>query len=117
MQKLMMAVVILVAFSLQGHAKVARVQETDFGQLTTGEMVKLYTLTNRHGASVAITNLGATITSMIFPDRDGKMSDLVLGFDSAQEYFDHSSYFGAIVGRYGNRIAGGKFSLDGIDCQ
>ncbi|MBN2162773.1 MAG: galactose mutarotase [Pontiellaceae bacterium] len=77
--------------------------------------VKGYTLTNKNGMEVKITNYGATITSIIVPDREGNMADVALGYDSADQYVNAlvRDYFGAVVGRYGNRIAEGKFSIDG----
>jgi aldose 1-epimerase len=83
-----------------------------FGLVDTTE-VYLYTLTNNNGMSVKITNYGGIVTSILTPDRDGNMADVVLGFDELQSYLDGHPYFGCIVGRYGNRIAKGKFTLDG----
>ena len=75
--------------------------------------VSLFTLMNKNGIIVRITNYGAIITSIVAPDRNGKMGDIVLGFDSLKPYLASPPYFGAIVGRYANRIAKGKFILDG----
>ncbi|MCF7859530.1 MAG: galactose mutarotase [Candidatus Cloacimonetes bacterium] len=72
---------------------------------------KLYTLMNRNQMKVSITNYGGIITSIIVPDKNGKMSDVVLGYDNVEDYIENSPYFGAIIGRYGNRIARGKFSI------
>ena len=79
--------------------------------------IRLFTLKNSSGASVSITNYGATITSICMPDKEGNLGDVVLGYDSLEEYLNapDKPYFGATIGRYGNRIAGGKFSLDGED--
>ncbi|HOZ20523.1 MAG TPA: aldose epimerase family protein [bacterium] len=84
-----------------------------FGRSASGEEVMLYTLANTRGTLVKITPFGGIITSIIVPDRDGRMGDIVLGFDDLSGYTDKVPYFGAIIGRYGNRIAGGRFSLDG----
>lgn len=89
------------------------VNKTPFGKLDDGTAIELYTLTSSSGSSVSITNLGAIIVSMRMPDRNGKLDDIVLGFDSPQPYLTQSPYFGAVVGRYANRIRAGKFSLDG----
>ncbi|MGF1476840.1 MAG: aldose epimerase family protein [Geminicoccaceae bacterium] len=91
--------------------------ESDFGSLSDGRAVKLYQVTNNGGASVAITDLGAIITSLKVPGSDGELADVVLGFDSAQPYLTDSPFFGAIVGRFANRIAKGRFTLDGTDHQ
>jgi aldose 1-epimerase len=73
----------------------------------------LYTLTNSNGIVVKITNYGAIITSILVPDKNGKTGDIVLGYDSLDRYVANSPYFGAIAGRYANRIAKGRFTLDG----
>lgn len=78
-----------------------------------GQPVYLYTLTNSKGSTMKVTNYGARVTSLKVPDEEGKMVDVVLGFDNLQDYLDNHTYFGAIVGRYGNRISDGKFTLDG----
>ena len=88
------------------------ITKTDFGNTSAGE-ADLYTLTNANGLVLKMTNYGATIVEMIVPDRDGKMGNVVLGFDSANKYAAHDSYFGGTIGRYGNRIAKGEFTLDG----
>ena len=79
--------------------------------------VTLYTLTNQNGMSVSIMDYGATITSIRVPDRNGKMDDVVLGFDKFSPYLKMKDYFGATVGRYANRIARGKFTLDKTNYQ
>lgn len=81
------------------------------------KQVNLYTLTNKHGIVVKITNYGAIITQIWTPDRDGQVGDIVLGYDSIQGYIDKNPYFGAIAGRYANRIAGGRFTLNGTSYQ
>jgi aldose 1-epimerase len=88
-----------------------------FGKLSDGREVRQYTLTNRAGAVVQIIDYGATVTSLRVPDRDGKIQDVVLGYDTVQGYVDGTAYFGAIVGRYGNRIDKGRFQLDGKTYQ
>ena len=75
--------------------------------------VFLYTLTNKNGIVIKITNYGGIITQIWTPDREGKPGDIVLGYDSLKGYVDNNPYFGAVVGRYANRIADGKFSLEG----
>ncbi len=88
-----------------------------FGKLPDNREVLQYTLTNRTGVSMQVINYGAIITSLRVPDRTGKIEDVVLGYDSLQGYVDGTTYFGAIVGRYGNRIGKGKFQLDGKQYQ
>lgn len=80
-----------------------------------GDSTALYTLTNAEGMEVCITNFGGRVVSVMVPDRDGQMRDVVLGFDSIEAYFpeNNSSDFGAAIGRYANRIANGTFTLDG----
>jgi len=75
--------------------------------------VDLYTLTNKNGVEVQISNYGGKVTSWKTPDKDGKMGEIVLGFNAATKYTPKVPYFGALIGRYGNRIAKGKFTLDG----
>src|SRR6202046_3907512 len=84
-----------------------------FGALSDGTKVEAVTLTNGAGISARIMTLGATLQSLMVPDKAGHKDDVVLGYDSAQEYLSHPDYFGASVGRYANRIAKAKFSIDG----
>lgn len=77
------------------------------------QSVDLYTLTNKNGVEVKISNYGGKVTSWVTPDKNGKMGNIVLGFNAAKKYTDKVPYFGALIGRYGNRIAKGKFTLDG----
>jgi aldose 1-epimerase len=94
-----------------------RITEAPFGTLPRGEQVKLYTLTNTNGLVAKITNFGGIITELHVPDRDGNFADVVLGFDSLEPYRTNNPYFGALIGRYGNRIARGRFILDGHPVQ
>ncbi|SNC67602.1 aldose 1-epimerase [Hymenobacter gelipurpurascens] len=100
--------------STQGAAPTS----ASFGKTTDGTEVQLFTLTNAHGLKVSITNYGGTVTSLLVPDKAGKLGDVVLGFDNVSGYqspafLKSGPYFGALIGRYGNRIAKGKFTLDG----
>jgi aldose 1-epimerase len=79
-----------------------------------GNAVTLYTLTNSNGLEVRATNFGGIIVSVRTPDKQGRMDDIVLGFDDLQGYLDNKPYFGAIIGRYANRIAAARFTLDGV---
>jgi aldose 1-epimerase len=89
------------------------VTKTPFGKLRSGGAVDLFTLTNKNGLIVKVTNYGATITEIHAPDREGKLVDVALGFDTLDGYLDANAYFGCTVGRYANRIALGRFNLDG----
>lgn len=89
-----------------------KIESKVFGKVN-GKEVQLFTLENNKGMKVTITNYGGIITSIYTPDKNGKSEDVVLGFDSLQSYLDGDPYFGALVGRYANRIAKGKFELDG----
>ena len=93
----------------------SRISSALFGELPDGQKITRYTLENKSGASVEILDLGGIIVSLNVPDRDGKLNDIVLGLDDPAQYLNESPYFGAIVGRYANRIAKGKFSLEGTD--
>jgi len=88
-----------------------------FGKTPQGEPVYLHTLTNKNGMSVSIMDYGATVVKLIVPDRNGKLGDIALGFDKLTPYFPLTTYFGATIGRYGNRIAKGQFELDGHSYQ
>jgi aldose 1-epimerase len=88
-----------------------------FNDSLDGKHVGLYTLTNANNVKVEITNYGATIVRLYVPDRNGKLDDIILGFDSLAGYYQGKSYFGAIVGRYANRIANARFTLDGKQYQ
>ena len=92
----------------------SKMQKQAFGKIQDGQSVDLYVLTNKQGMSAAITNFGATLVSLKVPDRDGKIGDVVLGYDNPADYETGKAYFGGTIGRYGNRIAHGKFTLDGV---
>jgi aldose 1-epimerase len=88
----------------------------DFGTVD-GKPVYLFTMKNKKGITIRITNYGGIITSILVPDNKGKLGDIVLGYDSLKGYLEATPYFGAIVGRYANRIAKGRFILDGKTFQ
>jgi aldose 1-epimerase len=90
------------------------IKKEPFGTLSDGTEVPLYTLVNDNGMAAEITPFGGIVVSLTAPDRDGEMDDVVLGFDSLDEYLDHNPFFGCLVGRYGNRIANGTFTLNGV---
>jgi aldose 1-epimerase len=84
-----------------------------FGKTPDGQPIDLYAMTNKSGAEVSITNYGGAVVSLKVPDRSGKLADVVLGYDTGEGYVNDKSFFGALVGRYGNRIAHAQFVLDG----
>lgn len=84
-----------------------------FGELPDGRQVTLYTLSNANNMAVSIMNYGGVVTRIMVPDRDGIIGDVVLGYNNLEGYLKQSPYFGALIGRYGNRIDKGKFTLDG----
>jgi len=88
------------------------VTKTDWGKVD-GKDVYLYTLVNDKGDTVTITNYGGTVTSFVTPDKNGKYSSVIVGFDSLAPYLQKPPYFGALIGRYGNRIGNAQFSLNG----
>jgi aldose 1-epimerase len=96
-----------------GGASKRGVARTPFGTIRDGKAVEIYTLTNAHGVEMRVITYGGIITSLKLPDRHGQFGDVVLGFDSLDGYLKDSPYFGALIGRYGNRIAKGQFVLDG----
>ncbi len=90
------------------------VESKPFGKLADGQAVEIFTLTNARGATASVITYGATLTRVEMPDKAGKMGDVLLGYDSLEQYVkDSAPYFGAIVGRVANRIAKGTFTLDG----
>jgi len=84
-----------------------------FGKTPDGQPLDLYVLTAKGGAEASITNYGGAVVSLKVPDRNGKLADVVLGYDNADGYVNDKSFFGALVGRYGNRIGHAQFVLDG----
>lgn len=94
--------------------KRATFTQEDFGSVD-GRKVELYTLTNSNGVEAKITTYGGTVVSLKLPDRKGTIADIVLGYDNLEGYLQDTSYFGATIGRYANRIAKGKFTLKGVE--
>ncbi|MHC4233409.1 MAG: aldose epimerase family protein, partial [Planctomycetota bacterium] len=90
------------------------IEKTEFGQTKDGVTVQLFALTNDNGMIAKIINYGGIVTELWVLDRDGNPADVVLGFDTITDYEEKSPYFGCIVGRYANRIAEGRFTLDGV---
>lgn len=97
-----------------GYSGPPTVTAEPWGVTPGGDTVTLYTLQNRHGMTVRVSDWGGIVTQVLVPDREGNLADVVLGHDSLAAYLAGTPYFGALVGRYANRIAGGRFALDGI---
>jgi len=107
-----------VAISLAGcHAQERgtkmNIKKAEFGRTKRGEVAHIYTLTNANGCEVRITNYGGIVVSLKVPDKAGELADVVLGYETLDKYIEKTPYFGALVGRYGNRIGKGKFTLNG----
>lgn len=88
-----------------------------FGRSKDGKDITLYTITNANGMQADVTNLGAILVNLLVPGKDGKKDDVVLGFDTAEEYYGNASFFGATIGPSANRIGGAKFTIDGTEYQ
>jgi aldose 1-epimerase len=101
------------ALLLNAGTQAADAKREPFGTLADGRRIESVVLSNGMGIRVRVMTLGAAIQSLSVPGRTGKAGDIVLGFDTPQEYVEHPSYFGATVGRFANRIAKGRFTLDG----
>jgi len=105
-------IVSLAGCNAQGIARM-NIEKEQFGKTKAGKVTSIYTLTNANGCEVKITNYGGIVVSVKVPDRNGKLADVVLGYETLDEYIKNNPYFGALIGRYGNRIAKGKFTLNG----
>ena len=103
---------LLAALSVHA-ANAAEAKRTPAGTLKDGTAIEAVTLSNAHGVSARILSYGATLQSLMGPDRNGKIADVMLGYDDLASYVDRPNFFGVTVGRFANRIAGGRFTLDG----
>ncbi len=92
-------------------------KRSDFQSAVNGDSTDLYVLKNANGVEVTLTNYGGRIVSVMVPDRDGKLQDVVLGFDNVDDYVNVNNNFGATIGRYGNRIAHGKITVEGTEYE
>lgn len=93
------------------------VEKSLFGKSPDGRDITLYTVTNGRGMKMAVTDLGAILVQLYVPDKNGKMDDVVLGFERAEDYYGNPSFFGAVIGPNANRIGNAAFTLDGIEYQ
>jgi aldose 1-epimerase len=108
----------LMIATLTANAASLSSDHSAFGTTADGTAVEKYTLRNSHGVEATVITYGATLQSLLLPDKNGKVEDVVLGFDDVKGYQDNGTvYFGATIGRFGNRLADGKFSLDGKTFQ
>jgi aldose 1-epimerase len=108
---------IAAVMALASPAEAAQAKRSTFGKMPDGRSVPAVTLTNGRGVSATVIAYGATLQSVVMPDRAGKKADVALGYDNMGDYIDHPQYFGPIVGRFANRIARGRFTLDGKTYQ
>jgi aldose 1-epimerase len=101
----------------QAPASLSEVNRADFRTVVDDKQVDLYYLRNAGGLEMTVTNFGARVVELFVPDRHGRFADIVLGHDNVEAYIDYSGerFLGATIGRYGNRIAGGRFALDGVE--
>ena len=114
MKKLTFALLIAALFAINIYAqKKPMITKQPFGKTADGKPVDIFTLTNAKGMEAKIMTYGGIVVSLKTPDRDGKLDDVVLGFDTLDPYLKGHPFFGALVGRYGNRIAKGRFKIDG----
>ncbi len=110
-----LAAVLFTIGSVTSHAQTT-VRRADFGKTRGGAAVRIFTLTNHNHAEVSILTYGGIVQSLKMPDREGKLDDVVLGFDTITVYEDNAGpFFGALIGRYANRIGGARFSLNGVE--
>lgn len=115
--KALVSATVLATLTLSTIARAAEASEAPAGALADGTGVKAITLKAGNGVSATILTYGATLQKLLAPDREGRLADVVLGHDKLSDYIEHPNYFGVTVGRYANRIAGGKFALNGVAYQ
>ncbi|WP_286853967.1 MULTISPECIES: aldose epimerase family protein [unclassified Proteiniphilum] len=99
------------------QATLSGLKKSNFQSVVNGDSTNLYVLTNANGVEVTLTNYGGRIVSVMVPDREGNLKDVVLGFDNIDDYVNIDNNFGATIGRYGNRIANGKITVAGVEYQ
>ena len=111
---LVLVILLLISSAVLAHAQ--SVTKDNFGKTAAGENVDIYTLRNANGVEAKITNYGGIVVSLKVPDRNGKFGDVVLGFNDLEQYLTKNDpYMGAIIGRFGNRIGKGRFTLNGVE--
>jgi aldose 1-epimerase len=113
LKRISLAFLLLLSVALVASAQITK---QSFGKTADGQNIDLYTLRNAHGVEAKVTNYGGILVSLKVPDRNGKFDDVVLGFNDLDSYLTKNDpYLGAIIGRYGNRIAKGRFTLNGVE--
>jgi aldose 1-epimerase len=112
---LLLIPIFILSCAKEGNDSQMTIQKEKFGETPDGRVIHLYTLKNPNGIKVKIINYGAAIVSIEVPDENGNLEDIVLGYESLEGYINDSVYLGVTVGRYANRIAGGKFTIDGVE--
>jgi len=114
---ILLSTTVLLAFACAKPEKKASasIESTPFGTLPDGDQVTLYTLKNTNDVTMKVMTYGGVVTSLEVPDKEGKLGDVVLGYDNLEGYLKSSPFFGALIGRFGNRIAKGKFTLDSVE--
>jgi aldose 1-epimerase len=119
MKKLTLAFLVIFALSSCSQKKMkSAIHPEAFNKIVDGKQVELFVLENKNGLEMSVTNFGGRIVSLMVPDKSGKMEDIVLGYESIDGYLNaNEQYFGAAIGRYGNRIAKGSFTIDSIRCK
>lgn len=121
MKRLCMAVMAMCVLLSCGEKKeettLSGLKKADFVSEVQGKPTALYVLKNKNGAEACVTNYGGRLVSVMVPDKNGKMTDVVLGYDNIGKYVASDGNYGALIGRYGNRVAQGKFSLDSVEYQ
>jgi len=109
-----LALTCCVALLISGCTHTKPITDRTFGTMPDQQSIQVYYLKNANGMQAGILNYGGTMTSLLVPDKQGKLADVLLGFDNLGDYLTNSPYFGSLIGRYGNRIADGKFTLNGV---
>src|SRR5215470_11256597 len=110
-----LAVLLLIFASTFAVSAQVKMAKENFGKTPDGQQVELFTLTNKNGMEARIMDYGGIVVSLKVPDRTGKLDDVVLGLNTLDDYLKGHPYFGALIGRYGNRIAKGRFTLNGVE--
>ena len=117
MNRILIAALSIIFCSSCSEKKQTALEKTDDSLTSSAPKLALFWLTNKNGLKMSVTNFGGRSVSLSVPDKKGNFDDVVLGFDSLDQYVKVSNVYGALIGRYGNRIAKGKFTIDGTEFQ